>query len=214
MGQGTSLLALAVVKKALHECKFEGCNVEVPYDEIKEHEDKCKWRLVRCPGSKCKAMIAFCTMIDHVGVCAGFVNKHPEELCHNAFRISIGLKEAMAEGPEGRGVNVYWQTKVHQLDGKLFFSMFAKIAGKYICDVVMGGTKEDCKNYIVKASVRDKDTGNSVYQSSFPPRPLSGQKEEAKFCLSVEQEAISEVRKYNKLHNCYSLAYKVQIKKL
>ena len=115
---------------------------------------------------------------------------------------------------EDRGFNVRWQTSVHQLDGKLFFSRFAKIAGKYICDVVMGGTKEDCKNYIVKASVRDKDTGNSVYQSSFPPRPLSGQKEEAKFCLSVEQEAISEVRKYNKLHNCYSLAYKVQIKKL
>ena len=44
-------------------------------------------------------------------------------------------------------------------------------------------------------------------------KKLSGQKEEAKFCHSVEHEAISEV-KYFKLHNCYSLAYKVQIKKL
>ena len=208
MGQGTSLLALAVVKKALHECKFEGCNVEVPYDEIKEHEDKCKWRLVRCPGSNCKAMVPFCTMIDHVVVCTGFVKKHPGELHNNAFCRSIW---SMAGG---RWVNRYWRTSVHQLDGKLFFSRFAKIAGKYICDVVMGGTKKDCKDYIVKVSMRDKNTSNSVYQSSFPPRPLSDQQEEAKFCLSVEQEAISEVRKYNKLHNCYSLAYKVQIKKL
>ena len=45
MGQGQSLLALTVVKNAQHECRLQGCNVSLPFDEIKEHEEKCAWRL-------------------------------------------------------------------------------------------------------------------------------------------------------------------------
>ena len=51
MGEGQSLLALTVVKNALHECRLQGCNVSVPFDQIKDHEEKCDWRLVICPGS-------------------------------------------------------------------------------------------------------------------------------------------------------------------
>ena len=217
MGQGTSLLALAVVKKALHECKLQGCSVELPFDEIKEHEEKCNWRLVRCPGSgsNCRAMVPFCTMIDHVGACTGFVNRCPRDLlqCENAFyRRTFYRTIVMREAFDGGG-DRSWPASVHQLEEKLFFSRFVYIRGKYICDVVMGGTKEDCKDFIVEASVMDLDKGKSVFKAIFPPRPLDNH-QEAKFCLSVKQKAISDVWRFNKQDTSYHLTYKVQIRKV
>ena len=142
MGQGTSILALDVAKKALHECTLEGCSVEVPFDEIKEHEEKCDWRLVLCPGSgdTCKALLPFCTIIDHVGVCTDFYDKIPRRLYDNSFYRTFEVRER-----EGNR-NSSWGTSVYQLEGKLFFSRFAKRRGEYICDVVMGGTDEEPKN--------------------------------------------------------------------
>ena len=205
MGQGTSLLALAVVKKALHECKLQRCSVELPFDEIKEHEEKCNWRLVLCPspGSICRAMVPFCTMIDHVGVCTGFVNKYPKALLGDTFYRTFVRTTA-----EDGGGDRSWRTEVYQREGKLFFCRFVKRDGKYTLDVVMGGTKEDCKKYVVEASVM-----NTVYKASFPPRPL-GKQNEAKFCLSFNQEDISEEWRYNKQNNGYCIVYMIQIKKL
>ena len=206
MGQGTSILALDVAKKALHECTLEGCSVKVPFDEIKEHEEKCDWRLVLCPGSgdTCKAMLPFCTIIDHVGVCTDFYDKIPRRLYNNGF---YRYRSIVVSREQEGNRNSSWGTSVDQLEGKLFFSRFAKRSGQYICDVVMGGTKEECKDYTVEASVF------KVFKASFPPRPLDKQKE-AKFCLSVNQEAVSDVWKYNSVHKGYFLGFEVQITKL
>ena len=61
MGEGKSLLAFTVVKQAKHECRLKGCTELIPFDEIKQHEEECNWRLVICPGSgvTCKAMVPF-----------------------------------------------------------------------------------------------------------------------------------------------------------
>ena len=218
MGQGTSILALDVAKKALHECTLQGCSVEVPFDEIKEHEEKCDWRLVLCPGSgdTCKAMLPFCTIIDHVGVCTDFYDKIPRRLYDNSFYRTFVVS---LEQEQWKNRNGSWKTSVHQLEGKLFFSRFAKRRGEYICDVVMGGTKEECKDYTVEASVSasasvmDPATSKSVFKASFPPRPLDKQKE-AKFCLSVKQEAISDDLLWNYKLGGYFLVFKVLITKL
>ena len=220
MGQGTSILALDVAKKALHECDLQGCSVEVPFDEIKEHEEKCDWRLVLCPGSgdTCKAMLPFCTIIDHVGVCTDFYDKIPRRLYNNGF---YRYRSIVVSREQEGNRNSSWGTSVDQLEGKLFFSRFAKRRGEYICDVVMGGTKEECKDYTVEASVSvsasvmDPATSKSksVFKASFPPRPLDKQKE-AKFCLSVKQEAISDDLLWNYKLGGYFLVFKVLITKL
>ena len=61
IGEGKSLLAFTVVKQAKHECRLKGCTELIPFDEIKQHEEECNWRLVICPGSgvSCKAMVPF-----------------------------------------------------------------------------------------------------------------------------------------------------------
>ena len=41
MGEGQSLLALAIVKEALHECSLPGCGMKLLFDKIKEHEETC-----------------------------------------------------------------------------------------------------------------------------------------------------------------------------
>ena len=59
----------------------------------------------------------------------------------------------------------------------------------------------------------DLDKGKSVFKAIFPPRPLDNH-QEAKFCLSVKQKAISDVWRFNKQDSSYHLTYKVQIRKV
>ena len=81
-----------------------------------------------------------------------------------------------------------------------------------MCDVVMEGTKEDCKDYIVKASVVNMETGQLVYEDTFPPKPLNDQKEG--ICgLAVPEGAISELWQFDIAGDVYSIGFNLEIKK-
>merc|ERR1719341_2983159 len=71
MGQGQSLLALTVIKNVQHECGHQGCSVKFNLDQIKEHEEKCTWRLIPCPGMGlfCKANTPVGNVLNHAKVC-------------------------------------------------------------------------------------------------------------------------------------------------
>jgi len=75
MGEGKSLLAFTVVKQAKHECILEGCSAVVPFDEIKQHEERYSWRLVICPGSHrtCHVMVPFQKVEEHAKDCPDFL---------------------------------------------------------------------------------------------------------------------------------------------
>ena len=169
MGEGQSLLALTVIKNALHECGLQGCNVLLPFDQIKEHEEKCIWRLVICPGSgvTCTAMIPLCTVLTHLQNCPNCVWPPVQYNEHTGMNSSLGLGKARAYD----GSCVKWKTDILELEqGFVFFVRLSRKGGDFKIDVVMKGSKEDCKEFKVKASILDAVSGKSMFKATFQPR--------------------------------------------
>jgi len=211
MGQGQSLLALTVVKNAQHECRLQGCNMSVPFEQIREHEEKCIWRLVICPGSICTEMIPLCTVLNHVPNCPSCV--WPPVKGHGigvSRRNFLMLDKARAFD----GKSVSWKTDILQLEpGGVFFVRRGRKGDVFMIEVVMMGSKEGCKEFMVEASILDTVSGKSMFKSTFQPRPMANQNE-AVFCLSVPERAVSEVWKYNMLKEKYRIEYLVKVVKL
>ena len=180
--------------------------MKVPFDQIKEHEEKCIWRLVCCPDVTCKAMIPFCSVRDHVEGCSA--GNKLRELSGKTLGKKINISKATVDA----GKDYVWHTAIVRIKGQIFFLRIVKRNRTYMCDVVMEGTKEDCKGYVVKASVVNMETGQPVYKAIFPPKPLDDQKE-AKYCLAVSEEAISDVWKFDMARDMYQIRFDVNIKK-
>ena len=69
MGDNTSLLAIAVIERIRHDCKYLnfGCEEKFPFDEIEEHEEGCKHRVVPCPYFlRCSEMVPFSKLLTHL----------------------------------------------------------------------------------------------------------------------------------------------------
>ena len=70
---------------------------------------------------------------------------------------------------DGKVVN--WDTKVLQVEqDSVFFVQVSRKGGIFMFDVVMKGTKEDCKEFVVEASILDAVSGKSMFKASFQPR--------------------------------------------
>ena len=228
MGQGQSLLALTVIKAAQHECRHQGCNVTLKFNQIKVHEEKCAWRLVLCPGSgsKCSAMIPFCTVLNHAEKCSNC--EWPPKLQHwdsGTGRVTV-LQAKPSEG--NAPSNITWPTAILQLRGesfrkkesfffrkkeRFFFVRPSMRAGTFTVDVVMKGSKEECKDFMVEASILNVESRESVFKATFQPRPLTDQNE-AIFCLSVPERGVSKAWKYEESKKVYRVAFQVKIVKL
>ena len=219
MGQGQSLLALTVIKAAQHECRLQGCDVMLKFNQIKEHEEKCAWRLVRCPGSgsQCTAMIPFCTVLNHVEKCSNC--EWPPKLQHwdwdsGTGRIRVLLSERISAPLGQSSANTTWPTEILQLRGESFFFVRpARRAGIFTVDVVMKGSEEECQDFLVEASILNVESRESVFKSTFQPRPLTDQNE-AIFCLSVPEKGVSKAWKYEESKKVHRIDFLVKIVKL
>ena len=209
MGEGQSLLALAVVKEALHECSLPGCGMKLPFDKIKEHEDTCQWRRVRCPGggSRCNRVVPFCQVLTHVQDCNS---------CKLAEDSDGILKRGVSISKRHIDANVDidgWKSLVLFFQGQVFFVRRIWRNGSFLCDVMMKGTKEECRGYVAKVSVLDAESGQAMLTTSFSPRPLDAEYEVG-FCLSAPKQALSEVWKYEAARNACSIYFRVELNKL
>ena len=171
MGQGRSLLALTVIKNVKHECGHQGCNVKLDLDQIKEHEENCTWRLVICPGSgkTCTAMVPLCTVLTHARNCddCGMTVLSTGHRLQNNVHHSLYLNTASAFS----GMWKRWRTVILQLEqGLVFFVRLSRKGGVFMIDVVMKGSKADCEEFRVKASILDAVSGKSMFEATFQPR--------------------------------------------
>jgi len=210
MGQGRSLLALTVVKNAQHECGHQGCHVKLKIHQIKDHEEKCIWRLILCPGKGtfCTARVPLSTLLNHVQTCID-CKWPPKQVNREGTLIEnkIGMDRV-------GGLNANWPTTVLQLEGGFFFFVrCAKKDGNYVVDVVMKGSQEDCEDFMVEASLLNVESGKSVFKASFQPRPLTNQNE-AIYSLSVPEKGVSKAWKYDDSEGNYQIRFLVKILKV
>jgi len=206
MGEGKSLLAFTVVKQAKHECSLEGCSTVIPFDEIKQHEEKCNWRLVICPGSdrSCNVMVPFQKVEEHAKHCTGFIATPVEDEGKGVPCKRIMLK--MLENQE----SVKWKTQVVKYENEVFFGRLKREDNAFTLDVVMKANEEDCESYLVEASMVDMKTGKLMFKSIFPPRPLVKENNPS-FCLVVPQKAMEKVWKLIETMEDYSFIHHIKI---
>ena len=182
--------------------------MKLPFDKIKEHEDTCQWRRVRCPGgSRCNRVVPFCHVLTHVEDC----NK-----CKLAEDSDGILKRGVAISKRHIDANVDkdgWKTLVLFFQGQIFFVRRIWRNGCFLCEVMMKGTKEECRGYVAEVSVLDAESGQAMLTTSFSPRPLDAEYEVG-FCLSAPKQALSEVWKYEPARNACSIYFTVEFNKL
>ena len=207
MGEGQSFLALAIVEEALHECSLPECGMKLPFDKIKEHEETCQWRRVRCPsGSRCNHVVPFCQVLMHVEGC----NKCKlAEYSDNILQHGVAIyKNQIDANVDGDG----WKTLVMFSQGQVFFVRRIWRNGRFFCEVMMKGTKAECRGYVAKVSVLDAESGQAVLTTSFSPRSLDAEYEDG-FCLSAPKQALSEVWKYDATRNVCFIYFRVELNK-
>ena len=184
------------------------------FNQIKEHEEKCAWRLVLCPGSgsKCSAMIPFCTVLNHVEKCSDL--RRPAQLQHWDWVSGTGRVRALLSGRISARSNTTWPTEILKLMGEFFFFVRpARRAGIFTVDVVMKGSEEECQDFMVEAEILNVESRESVFKATFQPRPLTDQNE-AIFCLSVPERGVSKAWKYEESEKEYRIDFLVKIVKL
>lgn len=209
MGQGRSLLALTVVKNAQHECGHQGCNVKLNFDQIKEHKEKCVWRLILCPGKGtfCTAMVPLCTVLNHVQTCPDcpWPPKQQGDGEGTLMKKSITVDRVVRMG------KISWPTTVLRFEGRFyFFVRCAKKDENYVVDIVMKGSQEDCEDFMVEASLLNVESGKSVFKASFQPRPLTDQNEFI-YSLSVPEKGVSKAWNYDDSEGKYHIQFLVKI---
>jgi len=213
MGQGQSLLALTVIKNVQHECRHhdQGCNVKLNFGQIKKHEETCDWRLIPCPGMGlfCKENIPLRNVLNHAEVCPN-CEWPPKQVDGEGalFRTLLGAPEMRNQE------TLRWSTKVLESEEGCFFFVKPTLkGGRYEVDVLMKGSQEDCKDFMVEVSILNAETGKPEFKSSFKPRPLTDQNE-AIYCLSVPEKGLSRAWKYGQKEGKYILLCSVKIVRL
>ena len=65
---GTSSLAASMIELVPHKCKFSeyGCKEKDYLSDIKNHEEKCAERTVKCPHGKCGAEVQLRKFVEHI----------------------------------------------------------------------------------------------------------------------------------------------------
>ena len=188
--------------------------MKLKFATIKEHEEKCIFRLVLCPGdnSRCRAMIPLCGVLNHVEHCPECKWPPKQVLDEEEIRHAIKVKGCTVGRPRK---NYGWSTKVMQLNlgPFFFFARFVKKEGNYIVDVVMKGSQEDCENFAVEASMVDGESGKGVFKAFFKPRPMTD-KNEAIYCLFVPEKGVSKAWKYDAVEGRYYIDFGIKIVKL
>jgi len=67
VGDNKSLIAVAVIEKILHDCKFVECEEEFALNQIEEHEKNCEHRIVACPYyEQCDQRVSLSRLLEHL----------------------------------------------------------------------------------------------------------------------------------------------------
>ena len=158
-----------------------------------KHEKECKWRLVLCPGSgyTCTATTPFCKVEEHAEECQG-CKWPPLESREDGIILTKKCESGRDDEDDS------WASNLIHHEGMLFFCRVFKRNGIFTVDVVMKGSLEECRGFLIEAAILDvnSDEVEPAVEARFPPRPLQEDNKPG-FCLTVPFSMMSEVRKFS-----------------
>jgi len=181
MGQGKSLLAVAVIENIEHPCKYDSCSLSLPLPVLESHEARCPHRTVSCPDGDCRSKVPLARLVSHLSqseyCCA---DSAPTQLQAGADWVRKNyVIDDVANVDEG------WPMSLYSFDDQDFAVIPSKSNGQYFFVLVMFATKSECIKYKVEIVAHQWETDATASEFSFRfsgnPTSIDVKKEELAF---------------------------------
>jgi len=192
MGQNRSLLAVALIEKIHHDCKYDECDEVFKLDELSDHEKVCKHRSVRCPYGACDKKLALSELFVHLRssnkCCASFHNIKNGETRDKCFAVAArGSKKPKFD----RRVRLFWHKGVE-------LALRVNKSGDYYkINIVMFEVEEECAKYNIEMEVyKPNSPPASRHSVRYRGSPSSIDKTKAEIenaGLSVHREVMEKI---------------------
>jgi len=156
VGDNKSLVAVAVLEKILHDCKFVECEEEFALKDIEEHEKICEHRVVACPCyEECDERVSLSKLLEHF-----------ERKSCSVSRAPIVVNESVTEIVRYEATNqmfrscnkLYWKVATYSHLGSLLALCVNKDGDNWQFIVVMFETPEVCADFNIKMKVYEADS--------------------------------------------------------
>ena len=188
MGDFTSLLALPLIHHMEHQCRFPGCDTQLPLRSLAAHEEDCQQRLVACPGSglHCQQSLSFSRLEHHVGECRDIIT---EELTspESGFTLSLSKKKNMT-------VVSGWPSQYFWFDDRQFFIVMGRRNGVMEVEVVGVGSKTEMQEYLAEIAVLNPVT-KVGFQSKMSPKAIKKERvrDSGRMSLTVPETVLADI---------------------
>jgi len=198
MEEGRSLLARVVIESMQHQCSFEGCGEMVEHKEYNQHQEACRHREVICPSNYCDTMMAFCEVEEHARTC--------EDISFGFWKVPVSEEQAQDAS------EIKWNSAMfNDFDGATFFLQILKEDNIFSMDVVMLGSKEQCKGLKAKVSITNPVTKEEFHMSTFSPRPITDTNDTEDASLIIRHSTIAKGWHFNQETKQFEFEVKAKI---
>ena len=151
MGENKSLVAVKILEKILHDCKFVGCEEEDTLQDIEQHEKNCEYRLVACPNIGCDQIVPLSKLSNHLQIMPCSFNSSPLLL----FGDSRGCRSYCA--PINRN-QLHWNVSTFLYEGISLALCVQKSGENWQFTVVMFECPKVCSRFKIEMEVYAADS--------------------------------------------------------
>lgn len=175
MGNNKCLVAITIIEKILHDCKFEECEEKFCLDNIEKHEKSCKHRVVACPEYlNCAVKMPLSNLLAHL--------ESSQDCCDSRYRspriINGSFKTLCSFTVEGyKSPFLAYKLRSYCFAGIYLTLDVQKSEDSWWFVIVMFESPEVCKNLNIEIK---------VYQTYSPPDSRLGVKLRCHPC-SIDQ---------------------------
>jgi len=169
MNQGRSLMADILIEHIDHKCKFVDCDQYLKLGDYEEHTRVCSHRTVSCPAVGCKEEVSLSSLMGN----------HGGGDCEKIFQQNFGdITASLFFTSDHRNTEAgafSWKTRHMVIFNKHFFLKIGKSSGTFYSVMVLAGSKEECKEFVVDLTIHKKSESieSSILKIQFSDYPCS-----------------------------------------
>lgn len=152
-----SQVAATIIQRIQHPCDFRdaGCQQRFDINAIDQHEERCMYRLVRCPHWACDEMISLTSLTSHVISAECGDNYMTKPL---PYQEEIEYTRAL----DDRDGSSFWRPSLLQFQNITFYLQIEKSGknGQWYFFVQMEASSAECENFETRITVCKNTTSD------------------------------------------------------
>ena len=163
---GTNYLANKLIEKIPHPCKYRqlGCQIKNPLKEIKEHEDRCLYKIIKCPYLNCRSEVQIRNYHHHA------MNSPCNMIPDNQLKTFKSLFSQSFHGQPSTKMD--WKMRAFEDQGKRFYfhMHYNPKVHAFVFYVTLAEDSNEAKKYLAKLTLKnpnDERKSISITQNVF-----------------------------------------------